>query len=495
MPSPSEIVREHLRPGDMVANRYQIEEFIGAGAYGAIFSAIDMTTMERVALKALPPANEGIKSTAVGRFHREMKVISKLRHPNIINIYDFGETDHRFAFMIVEYIDGETLFDFVNRQRLPAHIAIELCIQIASGLAQAHDNGVVHRDLKPQNVMIITEPNGMYHAKVLDFGMAKLTGSDESVQLTREGMAVGTPRYIAPEQARGREVGPWSDIYALGLLFYEMFTSQRAVKADTIESAIMAHVSPEPLQLDEIHEVPEYVRGVLYKMIEKKVNKRYRSAHEIVRDLRAIEAHRNQADLAGTIPLGDVRAPAKDVGRDPNRVPSLRSASHLELQELKPISRKRYSSQYDNEMRRREEFYVRTPHNVFEWSEAVAAFFLFPVGFICLTAQLDGLDYFLRAFVGFIPFFIALGVGLSSRSPSWNLSLFRQLFGWSLLIFIVAHILGPERLAIGLLRNPSWFLNPVADVPVLNLLHDLMAGFSRAYGHLLSGWFGGKVIV
>jgi len=492
MASPSEIVRKHLRPGDLVANRYQIEEFVGAGAYGAIFSAIDNTSMERVALKALPPANEGVKSTAVGRFQREMKVISRLRHPNIINIYDYGETDQRFAFMVVEFIDGETLYDFVNRQRLSEEVCLDLCEQIASGLAHAHANGIVHRDLKPQNVMIVSEPNGRYLAKVLDFGMAKLTGSDESMQLTREGMAVGTPRYIAPEQARGKEVGAWSDIYALGLLFYEMFTSERAVKADTIESAIMAHVSPEPLQLDEIELVPRHVRPILFKMIEKKVAKRYQDANDIVRDLRSIMDRRSAMDMMETVPVGSAAIPAQV---DPGRIPSLRSAANLELQTVEPIQRRRYKSQYENEMRRREAFYVRTPHNVFEWLEAGAAFVTFPMAFVLLTAQLDGLDYAMRAFVGFLPLFIALGIGFSSRSPSWNLSLFRQTFFWAIGMILVAHIIGPERLAIGLLRNPSWLFNPVADVPGFSILNDLMAGFSRAYGRILAEWLGSSLKV
>lgn len=491
MASPSEIVRQHLRPGDLVANRYQIEQFIGAGAYGAIFSAIDTATMERVALKALPPANEGVKSTAVGRFQREMKVISRLRHPNIINIYDFGETDSRFAFMVVEFIDGVTLYDLVNRERLPESVVLDLCEQMALALAEAHGKGVVHRDLKPQNVMVVREPNGRYIAKVLDFGMAKLTGAaDESAQLTREGMAVGTPRYIAPEQARGKEVGPWSDIYALGLLFYEMFTSKRAVKADTIESAIMAHVSPEPLELEEINMVPHHVRPILFKMIEKKVAKRYQNAGELVRDLRKLR----EMDILNTVPVGGsgLRTPE---AVDPNRVPSIQSAGNLELQTIQRAVPRRFVSQYDKEMVRREHFYFRSPHNVFEWGEAALAFFLMPAAFILVTAQLDGMDYALRMFVGFIPLFIALAVGFSSRTPNWNLSLFRQLFLWSTVAILIAHGVGMERLAIGLLRNPAWCVYPLADVPLLSIVHDLVVGFSRAYGGILSEAIGVRLVV
>jgi serine/threonine protein kinase len=508
MASPADIVRQKIQPGDRIGGRYEIERFVGAGAYGAIFSAIDVESMERVAVKALPPATHaGVNKTAVGRFEREMQVIARLRHPNIITLYDFGQTPSGMTYMVIEFIDGLTLFDLVTTQRLTESEAISLCEQIAMALDEAHTKGVVHRDLKPQNVMVTRGPHG-YTAKVLDFGMAKLTsqgGDDMLPQLTREGMAVGTPRYIAPEQARGKQVGAWSDIYALGLLFYEMFTGERAVKADTVESAIIAHVSPEPLALDEIDRVPPRIRPILMKMIEKKVAKRYQSAADVIRDLRELEADTLAIDLERTVPVGmhalHVRpqsaapaAPAVSPGMAPGMPHQMaggtpNSPEKLELdynrfEQFAPVQQ--FKAPPKIQTLREEKADFRAPMNIFEWVEAVAAFVVFPLGFILLTAQMEGLHPALRWAVGMLPPVVALAVSTSTRSPSWNLSLFRVLFANSLLWVVAAHVFGLERLAANLLRNPAWFLRPFADAPVLGALFDLVAAFSRAYGQMLT---------
>lgn len=506
MASPSDIVRQKIHPGDRIGGRYEIERFVGAGAYGAIFAAIDVESMERVAVKALPPASHaGVNKTAVGRFEREMQVIARLRHPNIITLYDFGQTPTGMTYMVIEFIDGMTLFDLVTTQKLTESEAISLCEQIAMALDEAHNKGVVHRDLKPQNVMVTRGPHG-YTAKVLDFGMAKLTsqGGEEALpQLTREGMAVGTPRYIAPEQARGKQVGAWSDIYALGLLFYEMFTGERAVKADTIESAIIAHVSPEPLALEEIDRVPMRIRPILMKMIEKKVAKRYQTAADVIRDLRELETDTLAIDLARTVPVG-TRAvsgeaplsrsplgPSAQLAATPGAAgaPSSNQGENLELDykrfdQFAPTQH--YKAPQKVRQLREEKADFRAPMNIFEWLEAIAGFVIYPVAFILLTAQMEGLHTGLRWAVGVLPPIVALAVSTSTKSPSWNLSLFRVLFANSLLWIVAAHLFGLERLAANLLRNPAWFLRPFADAPVLGALFELVAAFSRAYGQMLS---------
>ncbi len=491
MAIPSDIVRQQIHPGDVIGGRYKVERFVGAGAYGAIFSAIDVDSMERVAIKALPPADQGVNKTAIGRFEREMQVISRLRHPNIITLYDFGRMPSGIIYMVIEYIDGITLYDLVTSTKLSEADALSICGQIAEALDEAHNKGVVHRDLKPQNVMISRRPQGGYIAKVLDFGMAKLTsqGGDESVaQLTREGMAVGTPRYIAPEQARGKDVGAWSDLYALGLLFYEMFTGERAVKADTIESAIIAHVSPEPLQLDEIQLVPEHVRPVLYKLIEKKVAKRYQRASDLLRDLHSLQARHTAIDVAQTVPVG-----SRGISMDPEAPRPVHQKQEqeapLELDferysKFAPDQRYQAPRKLQNIRESRSEF--RAPQNVFEWAEAGAMVVLYPVAFILLTAQMEGLPILLRWAAGLLPLVIASVVPMTTKSPSWNVSFFRLLFGLSLVWIAMAHAFGFERLGSSLLRNPAWFLRPVANVPVLNLLFDLVAAFSRAYGQILT---------
>ncbi len=494
MSSPSDIVRKYIRPGDRVGGRYQIEGFIGSGAYGAIFSAIDVETMERVAVKALPPAEDGTNKTAIGRFQREMKVISRLRHPNIITMYDFGETEHRIVYMVMEYIEGETLFDLCNQNRLDDTQALHVVRQIASALNEAHTKGVIHRDLKPQNVMVAQQHNGQYVVKVLDFGMAKLlSGGDDSsiVQLTREGVAVGTPRYIAPEQARGKDVGPWSDLYALGLLMYEAFTGERAVKADTIESAIIAHVSPEPLELQEIDDVPQYVRPVLFKLIEKKIKRRYQSAGEVVRDLDNLDRRRNDMEIAPTLPFGsdklelDFPEPRQQTAEKSARLKSINSADNLEL-DYDRYGKYAPAAEHvpQQRPRRKSEFNFRMPHHVFEFLEAFAAFMLAPAAFVLFTAHFEGMDYFLRLFIGILPLVIAIVVNLSVRSTDWMFSFFRLFFMANILTLVLAHLMGVEDLANGLLRNPDWLFKPFVDLPGGETLSSMMRSFSRTYASI-----------
>lgn len=499
MSGPGDIVKKYIQPGTRVGGRYDIEGYVGAGAYGVIFSAIDVETMERVAVKAIPPADDGVNRTAVGRFKREFKVISRLRHPNIITLYDFGETENRIIYMVLEFIDGRTLYDVVTSEKLTDGQAISITRQIAAALAEAHGKGVIHRDLKPQNVMVYKDHAGAYQVKVLDFGMAKLlSGADESlVQLTREGVAVGTPRYIAPEQARGKDVGPYSDLYALGLLFYETFTGERAVKADTIESAIIAHVSPEPLELEEIERVPKYARSVLFRLIEKSVDRRYQDAREVVRDLDQLDQIRLQAESASTVPLGTQAAPEVDMSvlnerRSKAHTESPRSIHSADDLELDYDRYQQFSRGEDSPPLRRgrreigDDFNFRTPHHIFEWSELVFSFFLAPFAFILFTAQFEGVDYFLRFFLGLLATFIPLGISLFLRSNDWSWSFFRLWIFGSITAILIAHLLGIDDLAIGLLRNPGWFLTPVKELPFFGSLFDIVASISRTYADLIA---------
>ncbi len=272
-------------PGELLHERYRIGDAIGTGAYGEIFSAIDEQTGAQVAIKALPLGIRDINDTARGRFHREMMIIRNLDHPNIIGIYDWGETDNQVVFMALEYVDGHTLERIVRNQPMTWEHAFDVVVQLIQALQAAHRQGVIHRDLKPANIMLSRKADGFYVVKVLDFGMAKVLArmEDESIiELTREGIAVGTPRYIAPEQARGLPIGPTADLYAVGLLLYEMLTGVQAVTANSVELAVRAHVSPEPLDLAAIEQIPVAVRAVLRKLLEKQVENRYQDAAEVL---------------------------------------------------------------------------------------------------------------------------------------------------------------------------------------------------------------------
>ena len=487
--APSDVVTKYIRPGMTVANRYQIEKLVGSGAYGAIFSAIDNVSMERVAVKAVPPLHDGGKKTAIGRFQREMKVISNLRHPNIITLYDYGETEELIVFMVLEFIDGQTLSDIVDKRPMSFDNAVDVTRQIAAALSEAHSKGVIHRDLKPQNVMLTPGREG-YDVKVLDFGMAKVLsrlGDESIVALTREGIAVGTPRYIAPEQARGKPVGAYSDLYALGLLMYEMFTGARAVKADSIESAILAHVSPQRLQLDEIDDVPRAVRPILFKLIEKKVANRYQDATQVVRDLDRLG--RNTSGMASTMRVDpmdheETEPEAETVVREPPKLRSFQSASQLvvdfdqvqkdrEAKGPTPRSRDRYKGNH------------WAPESLGEWFDYVGAFITAPVAFTLLTAHMMGGSFPIRFVVGMIPTLAAFGLFLYFGQSNRRLS-FPRIYVFSNLIAIfVSHILGPDELALGLMREASWYLQPFSAIPGVELLASAIDGIARQYVGIL----------
>lgn len=483
---PSDVVRKYVRPGMTLGDRYEVEDFIGSGAYGSIFTAIDTVTMERVAVKALPPADEGVNETALGRFHREMKVVSTLRHPNVISMYDFGETPDRIVFMVLEFVDGPTLHDYVSANRFSASQGLDVTRQIAAGLKAAHDLGVIHRDLKPQNIMLIEQPNGQYRVKVLDFGMAKLLTriNDESIiQLTREGVAVGTPRYIAPEQARGKKIGPYSDLYGLGLLMYEMFTGARAVKADSIETAIIAHVSREPLKLDEIEDVPEPVRPILHKLIEKTVRKRYQTADDVIEDIEALQAKLRHAHVREHEEAPRPEAPKLGEQEDPDRLRSIHSADNLELDygrfdQFAPEKKKK------RKKKKKGPPLVRLPVTRMEWFETVLAFLIAFPAFLFLSAHLHGSGYLIRLLFGATPLFLAGIVSLVMGSSDWRWSFFRLWLLTSVVAFVGSNLF-LESLAIGLMSSPAWFLEPFTGWPGVAAAESVVTGIARTHVGML----------
>ncbi len=385
--------------GDLLHGRYRIGRVIGTGAYGEIFGATDEQTGEQVAIKALPPGARTGNDTARGRFHREMMVIRNLNHPNIIAIYDWGETEQRAVFMVLEYIEGQTLDRVVRNRPLAPEVAIDVARQITQALQIAHAHGVIHRDLKPANIMLSEKTEGGYGVKVLDFGMAKLLSrmEDESiVELTREGIAVGTPRYIAPEQARGLPVGPTADLYALGLLFYEVLTGVQAVKADSVELAVRAHVSAAPLELAEIDQVPEVIRPLLRKLLEKKVEDRYQDAGVVLAAFDSVErALRGEGAV--------VRRPCQDHGQAKVQGHVARAGSFA------------------------------WPQAGREVGEAVAGVLLLPLVFWLVAAQFPDHGGVTRLLFGMTVPFIAIILAFVLDSGNWNFSVWRLLLAFNVL--------------------------------------------------------------
>lgn len=506
MASPAQNLEEYIGPGDVLGGEYEVEGVLGYGAFGAIFSALDRRTGERVAIKALPPSHALNSETAEGRFHRELKVISNLVQDNLITLYDYGETEDGIFYMILEYVDGDTLDDVVRGNPVSVVDALQMTRQIALALDHAHGHGVIHRDLKPANIMVSQTRVGP-KIKVLDFGMAKLLaqlGDDSIQELTREGMAVGTPRYIAPEQARGEDIGPWTDLYALGLLFYEMVTGARAVKSDTVEGAVGAHVSPDPLELQEVGRVPEPAKPILFRLINKAPTKRYQSAAALIADIDDMLRERGEAINGANPGFYNQRSPAASGGAAPE---PLEPTTKPQFEEVSGEGRARpdeedleldwerfadYADPAKDEsrpeyrMRNRTSSWLRGPQNSLEWAEAVVAPLIFVVGFVLLTAQFRTLGFAARAGIGFCAPVGALVIYVTFHQTSWRYHFFRLLALLSLAQVALAHALGPQNLVDSLFRNPSWFLVPVEQWPLVEPIAQAIDFVFRRYASFLS---------
>jgi eukaryotic-like serine/threonine-protein kinase len=281
-----------LRAGDSLGS-YRVERMLGHGGMGAVFLATDSILRRQLAIKLLDSVDDNATSRA--RLLREARSAAALNHPNICTIYEVGEAAGA-AFIAMEYVEGRTLSDRISEGPLPAHEIINYAIQIADALDHAHTRKIVHRDLKSANV--VTTHDG--HVKVLDFGLAKKmagdsvveTVADESrIHLTEQGAIVGTIAYMSPEQLRGAPVDARSDIWALGIMLYEMATGElpfRGRSSFEVSSNILTH-PPHPFR----RSVPVALRSVVTRCLEKDPQRRYQSARDVADELRAISAARS----------------------------------------------------------------------------------------------------------------------------------------------------------------------------------------------------------
>src|ERR671925_941688 len=220
--------------GMQLSGRYRLDAQIGAGGMSTVYLAFDQTLERRVAIK-LMHREIASDSDQLERFRREARAVAQLSHPHIVGVIDAGEDEGR-PYIVFEYVEGETLKDRIRRLgRLPVDEAIAYAIEIARALGAAHARGIVHRDVKPQNVLVDEEGS----AKVTDFGIARTLGQEG---LTAEGRVLGTTDYVSPEQALGHQVTGQSDIYSLGIVLYEMLTGEVPYKADTQVAVAMKHV-------------------------------------------------------------------------------------------------------------------------------------------------------------------------------------------------------------------------------------------------------------
>lgn len=263
---------------NVIANRYEVIQHIGKGGMADVFLAVDLILNRQVAIKILH--NDLSRDvTNIVRFEREAQAAAALAHPYIVEIYDVGEyKDHHF--IVMEYLAGKTLKELI-RQRAPLFLeeAIDLLKQLASAIATAHSKGIIHRDIKPQNVIVKSDGS----IKVLDFGIAVAKGN---LQLTRANNVMGSVHYLAPELAKGEAASPQSDIYALGVVFYEMLTGDVPFKAEQAVQIAMKHLrEPVPSVRLKNPKIPQAVDNICLKAMAKDKNDRYQTCEELLLDL------------------------------------------------------------------------------------------------------------------------------------------------------------------------------------------------------------------
>jgi serine/threonine protein kinase/Tfp pilus assembly protein PilF len=277
-----ETPKEELTTGSTFAGRYQIIEELGIGGMGKVYKAQDTDLKEKVAIKLLKPGIAADKKT-IERFRNELKFARKIRHKNVCQMYDLNKEEGTY-YITMEYVSGEDLKSFIRRAGpLSAAKAIFIAKQVCEGLAEAHQLGVVHRDLKPQNIMIDKEGN----SRIMDFGIAR---SIMGKGITGAGVMIGTPEYMSPEQAEVKEVDQRSDIYSMGVILYEMVTGRIPFEGETPLGIAMKQKSEMPKDPREFNaQIPEELSRVILTCLEKDKDNRYQSAGEVRSELDRIE--------------------------------------------------------------------------------------------------------------------------------------------------------------------------------------------------------------
>jgi cytochrome c-type biogenesis protein CcmH/NrfG len=297
--------------GSVIADRYHILKRLAAGGMGRVYLAEHVKMGRQCAIKVLHPSMAA-DAEAIARFNREAANASRIDHPNVAAIYDFGETPTGLLYLAMQYIEGQTLAEVIAANgALPTWRAADIARQAAEGLHAAHTLGIVHRDLKPDNIMLTAGADGVERAKVLDFGIAKST-SERANGLTKSGVAVGTPEYMSPEQLAGEEVGVPSDVYSLALVAYTMLTGKLPFPEASTRTSIVMRLTEAPRSLAESRPDvawPDELEAVLRRALDREPSKRHATARDFAYALQAATATMpmHATDNARTRPI-DVAA-------------------------------------------------------------------------------------------------------------------------------------------------------------------------------------------
>ena len=294
---------------NVVANRYEVVQHIGQGGMADVFLAIDTILNRHVAIKILR-SDQSTDAISILRFEREAQAATSLAHPNLVEIYDVGEYKNHH-YIVMEYVAGKTLKKVIrDRAPLLNLEAVDTMKQLTSAVAEAHKRGIIHRDIKPQNVIVKSDGS----LKILDFGIATAKGS---AQLTQANNVMGSVHYLAPELAKGEPASPQSDIYALGIVFYEMLTGDVPFKADQAVQIALQHMrEPMPSVRKANPNVPQSVENIIIRATAKNPKLRYQSCDEMLKDLEKcmLPEHQNDKPLSLNDPID--KTPTKQEKED-----------------------------------------------------------------------------------------------------------------------------------------------------------------------------------
>lgn len=272
------------KSGELFEGRYRVGPMIGAGGFARVYKAHQEDLGREVALKLLTPGEGGdYDGKLVERFNQEARVVSRLRDPHTITMFDYGRTTSGLLYMVFEYVNGVSLSKLISTQApLAPERAVKLLRQVLSSLEEAHALGMLHRDIKPGNIMVFEHVGRPDQVKLLDFGIAKMTGTTMKADLTADGALIGTPRYMSPEQIRGDELSAQSDIYSLGLVAYELLMGRKAIESNSSVTIIGQQLDPNSFVLPPMTSVPDGLRRIVNKMMAKDRKQRFNTCTEVL---------------------------------------------------------------------------------------------------------------------------------------------------------------------------------------------------------------------
>ncbi len=273
--------------GTTISGRFKILNLVAKGGMGRVYRAEQSPLGRIVAVKVLHPNYSGDGDPEFSkRFSLEASVVSRLKHPNTVTVYDYGETDDGVYFMVMEFLEGRTLHRLIREEgSLDVGRALHILVQVARSLREAHGQGVIHRDLKPANIFLIRHDDDPDFVKVLDFGLVKNLDEEDAESLTKTGLFMGSPKYMAPEQIRGDRVTPATDVYALGVILFEMLTGRVPYDKPNSANLLLAHVNdpvPSMQSVNPLTAVPLAIEEIVYRCLAKTPEERFQSMDELI---------------------------------------------------------------------------------------------------------------------------------------------------------------------------------------------------------------------